>query len=283
MSRTAPIAKMNGIGNRIVVADMRGRADAVTAQAAVALNGAIPFDQLMAIHDPVTEGTDALVRIVNNDGSSAGACGNGMRCVTLFLSGEQQAFTFQTQAGLLPAAIDGAHISVGMGHPRFEWDAIPMSEEFSDTSGIELEVGPRGAPVLHTPSVANMGNPHVVFWADKAVEDYELDRFGPMIEHHPYFPEGVNVSVARVTSKVSLDLRTWERGVGLTQACGSAACAAAVSAARRAFTGRTVAVRLPGGTLDIDWTEAGVTMTGAAEHEFGGTFDPATGAVTVDA
>ncbi len=283
MSRTAPIAKMNGIGNRIVVADMRGRSDVVTAQAAVALNGAVPFDQLMAIHDPATEGTDALVRILNNDGSSAGACGNGMRCLTLFMAGEQSAFTFQTQAGLLPAAIDGARISVGMGHPRFEWDAIPLSEEFADTSGIELEVGPRGAPILHTPSVANMGNPHVVFWADRPVEDYELDRFGPMIEHHPYFPEGVNVSVARVTSKVSLDLRTWERGVGLTQACGSAACAAAVSAARRGFTGRNVAVRLPGGTLDITWSDDGVTMTGAAEHEFDGTFDPATGAVMVDA
>ena len=283
MSEHAPFAKMNGIGNQIVVADMRGRADTVTAHAAVALHEVVPFDQLMAIHDGVTDGTDALVRILNNDGSSAGACGNGMRCVTLYLSGVQTAFTFQTQAGLLPAVIDGARISVGMGQPRFEWNAIPMSEEFADTSGIELEVGPRGDPVLHTPSVVNMGNPHVVFWANKPVEDYDLHRFGPMIEHHPYFPEGVNVSVARITSKTALDLRTWERGVGLTRACGSAACAAAVSAARRGFTGRTVAVRLPGGTLDIAWTDSGVTMTGAAEHEFTGTFDPATGAVTVTA
>ena len=188
-------------------------------------------------------------------------------------------FTFETIAGILTAEehADGL-ISVDMGVPRFGWQEIPLAEEFRDTRMIELQIGPIDAPVLHSPSVANMGNPHAVFWVDDDVWTYELDRFGPMLENHPIFPERANISIAHVTSPEAITIRTWERGAGLTRACGSAACAVAVSAARTNRTGRTVTVTVPGGPLHIDWREDGhVVMTGPAEWEFSGTFDPATG------
>jgi len=284
MASAAPFGKMNGLGNDIVVADMRGRADRVTPAAARALNAdpATKFDQIMAIHDPRTPGTANYIEIINSDGSMAQACGNGMRCVVQALSAEtgQKLFTFETIAGILTAEehADGL-ISVDMGVPRFGWQEIPLAEEFRDTRMIELQIGPIDAPVLHSPSVANMGNPHAIFWVDRDVWSYELDRFGPLLENHPIFPERANISIAQVTSRDTLNLRTWERGAGLTAACGSATCAAAVSAARTGRTGRTVTVTVPsGGTLKIDWRDNDhVVMTGPAEWEFSGTFDPATG------
>jgi diaminopimelate epimerase len=163
-----------------------------------------------------------------------------------------------------------------MGRPEFDWQKIPLSEEFHDTRAIELQIGPMDAPVLHSPSVASMGNPHAIFWVDRDVGSYELDRFGPVLENHPIFPERANISIARILSRNEMDLRTWERGVGLTLACGSAACAAAVSAARTKRTGRKVKVSLPGGDLDIEWRESDdhVLMTGPVELEFEGRLDP---------
>ncbi|MGY6709989.1 MAG: diaminopimelate epimerase [Rhizobiaceae bacterium] len=284
MTANAPFARMNGLGNQILVVDMRSRADLVTADAALALaaNPATRFDQIMAIHDARAPGTENFVRILNSDGSSAQACGNGMRCVVQALAAEtgRQIFTFETIAGILTAEehADGT-ISVDMGVPRFGWQDIPLAEEFADTRMIELQVGPIEAPVLHSPSVASMGNPHAIFWVDRDVWSYDLERFGPMLENHPVFPERANISIAHVTSPAALTLRTWERGAGLTLACGTAACAAAVSAARTGRTGRDVAVTVPGGDLKITWREDDhVIMTGPAEWEFSGTLDPATGA-----
>ena len=230
MASAAPFAKMNGLGNEIIVADMRGRADRVTPAAAVALNAdpATKFDQIMAIHDARTPGTANYIEIINSDGSMAQACGNGMRCVVQALAAEtgQKLFTFETIAGILTAEEhpDGL-ISVDMGVPRFGWQEIPLTEEFRDTRMIELQVGPIDAPVLHSPSVANMGNPHAIFWVDNDVWTYALDRFGPMLENHPIFPERANISIAHVTGQDAITIRTWERGAGLTRACGSAACA----------------------------------------------------------
>ncbi len=284
-----PFARMNGLGNAILVADMRGRKDRVAPQAAVALNAdpLTKFDQIMAIHDSRLDGTANYIDIINSDGSRAQACGNGMRCVVQALAAETgtKRFTFETPAGILTAQehADGL-ISVDMGVPRFGWDEIPLAEEFADTTRIELQIGPIDAPVLHSPSVASMGNPHAIFWVDRDVWEYDLHRFGPLLEHHPIFPERANISIARVTGPDSLDLRTWERGAGLTKACGSAACAAAVSAARTERTGRTVTVNVPGGPLSIVWRDDDhVVMTGPAEWEFSGTFDPATGAWKPDA
>jgi diaminopimelate epimerase len=284
MAREAPFAKMNGLGNEIIVADMRGRADRVSPAAAIALNAdpATKFDQVMAIHDPRTPGTANYIEIINSDGTMAQACGNGMRCVVQALAAEsgQKLFTFETIAGILNAEehADGM-ISVDMGVPRFDWREIPLAEEFGDTSRIELQIGPIDAPVLHSPSIVSMGNPHAIFWVDKDVWSYDLDRFGPLLENHPIFPERANISIARVTASDALTLRTWERSAGLTRACGSAACAAAVSAARTGRTGRNVTVTVPGGPLAIEWrADDHVVMTGPAEWEFSGTFDPQTGA-----
>jgi len=288
MAREAPFAKMNGLGNEIIVADMRGRADRVSPAAATALNAdpATKFDQIMAIHDPRTPGTANYIVIINSDGTMAQACGNGMRCVVQALAAEsgQKLFTFETIAGILNAEehADGM-ISVDMGVPRFDWQEIPLAEEFGDTSRIELQIGPIDAPVLHSPSVVSMGNPHAIFWVDKDVWSYDLDRFGPLLENHPIFPERANISIAQVTASDTLTLRTWERGAGLTKACGSAACAAAVSAARTGRTGRNVTVTVPGGPLAIEWrADDHVVMTGPAEWEFSGAFDPETGAWTRD-
>ena len=249
MASAAPFAKMNGLGNEIIVADMRGRADRVTPAAAIALNAdpATKFDQIMAIHDPRTPGTANYIEIINSDGSMAQACGNGMRCVVQALAAEtgQKLFTFETVAGILNAEehADGL-ISVDMGVPRFGWQDIPLAEEFRDTRTIELQIGPIDAPVLHSPSVAIMGNPHAIFWVDDDVWTYELDRFGPLLENHPIFPERANISHRpgdRAATRITL--RTWERGAGLTTRLRLGRLrGAAVSAARTSRTGRSVTV-----------------------------------------
>jgi len=272
--------KMNGIGNEIVVVDMRdGAAKIEAAEArAAAQPGAVPFDQLMALYPPRTPGTDAFIRIYNSDGSEAGACGNGMRCVADWVSkqGGKTALTFETTAGLINCwKGENGRFTVDMGKPRFKWNEIPLAEEIRDTRGIELQIGPIDNPVLHTPSAVNMGNPHAIFWVDD-VEAHDLERFGPLLENHPIFPERANITVAHIVSREHIVIRTWERGAGLTKACGSAACAAAVAAARLKRTERKVTVTLPGGDLTIEWRDNDhVLMTGPAEFEFEGRFDPA--------
>jgi diaminopimelate epimerase len=285
MSDPIPFARMNGLGNMILVADMRGRAGSVTAEAAIALNAdpATKFDQIMIIHDGKTSGTDHYIKILNSDGSEAEACGNGMRCVVQALAAEtgKRSFTFETRAGILTGVErDDGLITIDMGRPKFGWQDIPLSEEFGDTRMIELEIGPLGAPILHSPSAANMGNPHVIFWVENDVASYDLERFGPMLEHHPLFPERANITLAQATGEDHFTIRTWERGAGLTLACGSAACAVAVSAARTRRATRKVTIVPPyGGELLVEWLPNDhVMMTGPATWEFSGTLDPATGA-----
>lgn len=284
MVASAPFAKMNGLGNDIIVADMRGRADEITAQAAIALaaDARTKFDQIMAIHDPRTPGTANYVQILNADGSMAQACGNGMRCVVQALAAETGArtYVFETIAGILTAREhDDGLISVDMGVPKFAWQDVPLAKAFDDTRAIDLQIGPVDQPVLQSPSAMSIGNPHVVFWVDRDVWSYELERLGPLLEHHPIFPERANITIAQVTGPAAMTIRTWERGAGLTRACGSAACAAAVCGARTGRSGRQVTVTVPGGPLAIDWRDDGhVMMTGPAEWEFSGSFDPATGA-----
>ncbi len=281
---TAPFLKMNGLGNEIIVADMRGHSGRVTPAAAVAINAdaATKFDQIMAIHDPRTPGTANYIEIINSDGSLAQACGNGMRCVVQALSAEsgQKSFVFETLAGILTGEehADGS-ITVDMGKPRMGWDEIPLAEEFYDTTGIELQIGPIDAPVLHTPSAVSMGNPQVTFWVEDDVWNYALDRFGPLLENHPIFPERAYISIAQVVAPDHIILRTWERGAGLTRACGTAACAALVNGARTLRTGRKATLTVPGGDLIVEWrADDHVLLTGPAEFEFAGTFDPFTGA-----
>lgn len=274
--------KMNGLGNEIVVVDMRAQPGAITADEAraAAQPGGAPYDQLMALYAPRTPGTDGFVRIYNNDGSEAGACGNGMRCVAelMFKETGKRALIFETRAGLLNCWQGETPLvsTVDMGMPRFAWNEIPLSEEFRDTRAIELQIGPLDQPILHSPSVVNMGNPHAVFWVDD-VNAYDLGKIGPLLENHPMFPERANISLASIKSREHVVVRTWERGAGLTKACGSAACAVAVAAARLRRTGRKVTITLPGGDLIIDWRgrDDHVLMTGPVEFESEGRFDPA--------
>lgn len=271
-----PFLKMNGLGNEILIVDLRASKARATAEDAQALAKApkTHFDQLMAVHDPRTPGTDGFMRILNADGSEVSACGNGTRCVAWWLMREtgKRELTLETDAGLLicTAGETPDQVSVDMGKPRFGWAEIPLSEEFADTRAVELQLGPIDKPLIHSPSVANVGNPHAIFWVDD-LNVVDLRRSGPMLENHPLFPERANISLAKVTSKQSLTLKVWERGAGLTLACGTAACAAAVSAARTRRTGRDVVVTLPGGPLRIVWREGDdhILMTGPAtfEHE----------------
>jgi diaminopimelate epimerase len=274
--------KMNGLGNEIVVVDLRGQGGIVSADEAraVAQPAGVPYDQLMVLHSPRTGGTDGYVRIYNNDGSEAGACGNGMRCLAelMFEETGKRTLTFETRAGLLNCwkGDEPCISTVDMGKPRFAWNEIPLAEAFHDTRAIELQIGPIDQPILHSPSAVSMGNPHAIFWVDD-VGAYDLGKIGPLLENHPIFPERANISLAHICARDHIIVRTWERGSGLTRACGSAACAVAVAAARLRRADRLVTVTLPGGDLRIAWRERDdhVLMTGPVVYERDGTFDAA--------
>jgi diaminopimelate epimerase len=270
--------KMNGLGNEIVIVDLRRSPSPIGAGEARAAARQEPFDQLMALY-PARGDADASVRIYNNDGSEAGACGNGMRCLASLVSAQtgKAALNFETAAGVISCRRTGEGLfTVDMGVPRLRWDEIPLAKEMPDTRAIDLAVGPAGAPILRSPSAVNMGNPHAIFWVDD-VEGYDLRQIGPVVEHHPLFPQRANVTLAAVSARDHIVIRTWERGAGLTRACGSAACAVAVAAARLARTNREVTVTLPSGDLAIEWREADdhVLMTGPAAYEHDGRFDAA--------
>jgi diaminopimelate epimerase len=272
----APFRKMNGLGNDFVVLDGRARPLDLGTEAVKAIadrQAGIGCDQLIALEPSAN--ADVFMRIWNADGGEVAACGNAARCVAALVAKERGRpdVKIETEAGVLEATVnnDGT-VTVDMGAPRFGWEEIPLAEPFADTRYIELQVGPIDAPVLHSPSVVNVGNPHCIFFVDN-VEAYDLARFGPMLEHHPLFPERANISLAQVTAPDALKVRTWERGAGLTQACGTAACAVAVAAARLKRTGRKVKVSLPGGDLLIEWRESDghILMTGPYSLDFEGT------------
>lgn len=270
--------KMNGLGNEILVVDARGTKANLTSDVvrSIAARPQTGFDQLMALYEPKTPGTASFVRIFNADGSEVGACGNGTRCVGWVLSNEtgKAETRIQTIAGPLAISVASQErITVNMGEPNFDWEAIPLAEEFRDTRGIELQIGPIDAPVLHSPSVVNVGNPHAVFWVDD-VSDHDLGRFGPLLEHHPVFPEGANITLAQVVSSTHVIARTWERGAGLTKACGTAACAVLVTGARKRLLAREATVNVPGGDLQIAWTaDNRILMTGPVELEHEGVLE----------
>jgi diaminopimelate epimerase len=273
---TLSFRKMNGLGNEFVILD--GRRDPIslsTAQvrAIADRRTGVGCDQLIVMEP--SKGADVAMRIWNNDGGEVESCGNASRCVAdlLFEETGRDTVTIDTPGGLLicTRAPEG-RVTVDMGAPRFGWQDIPLAEPFHDTRAVELQVGPIDKPLLHTPSVVNVGNPHCIFWVED-VDAHDLGRFGPMLEFHPLFPERANISLCEVRDRGHLVLKVWERGVGLTRACGTAACAAAVAAARKDLTGRAVRVTLPGGDLDIVWRESDdhILMTGPVTYEFTGT------------
>ncbi|BGE83609.1 diaminopimelate epimerase [Methylosinus sp. 3S-1] len=272
-----PIHRMNGAGNEILVLDLRGASHEVTAAEARAIARAsgLRFDQLMTLHEPRAAGANAFMRIYNNDGSRSGACGNGTRCVAFVLGekGEGDALLLETDAGPIRSWRRGETLfSVDMGAPRLDWRAIPLAGEGADTARVALAPAVIGAPEFF--SAVNMGNPHAVFFVEDPAA-IALEALGPPIETHPLFPERVNVSFASVLAPGEIALRVWERGTGVTKACGSAACATLVAASRAGLSGREARVRLPGGDLDIDWgADDHVMMTGPVELEFVTRLDP---------
>lgn len=273
--------KMNGLGNDFVVFDAREERLAMTDDLARRIadrETGIGCDQLITM-ERSPAGADVFMRIRNNAGGEVDACGNASRCIAALIAEETglSEVTVETNAGVLPSRVNGdGTVTVDMGVPKFDWQDIPLVEEFRDTRAIELQVGPIDAPVLHSPSVVNVGNPHAIFWIDDRDTWAALDlgRLGPLLENHPVFPEGANISLAHVPDTGSISLRVWERGAGLTRACGTAACAAAVCAARTKRTGRKVTVTLPGGSLGIEWTDRDrILMTGPYSDDGMGTID----------
>ena len=277
MNDNAAIAfsKMHGLGNEILIVDLRGKSKIFSAGEVREIAEAphTHFDQMMVLHAPKTAGTAAYVKIYNADGTLSGACGNGTRCIGWLVRKQtgNRDMTFETDAGLIAVKVQSIDkITVDMGEPKFAWHEIPVTEEFHDTRRIELQIGPIDAPVLHSPAAVNVGNPHVTFWVDD-VDAVDLAGAGWLLENHPIFPERANITVAQVRSRTQMQIRTWERGAGLTQACGSAACAAAINAMRNNLADHTLTVHMPGGALDITWEKNNrISMTGPVVEEYDG-------------
>ena len=268
-----PFIKMHGLGNDFVIVDARATPFAVdngTVQAIADRRRGVGCDQLIIIESSAR--ADAFMRIHNADGGEVAACGNGARCVAQLLMAERAAdeVVIETRAGLLQArgAADGL-ITVDMGEARTAWDEIPLAREM-DTLHIAPQGERAGAAGLSDAVGVNMGNPHAVFFVDD-VDAIDLAAAGPSLEHDPLFPDRANIGIAQLAAPERIRLRVWERGVGLTTACGSAACAALVAAHRRGLAGRTAEVMLDGGPLGIAWREDNhVLMTGPVMTSFTG-------------
>jgi diaminopimelate epimerase len=260
--------KMHGAGNDFVVMDARAAPVSLTPNQAALLadrRRGIGCDQIILI-EPAPD-ADAAMRILNADGSESGACGNATRCVAALLAAETGArhLRIRTIAGLLSAEIKGPNlVEVDMGEPNFEWSAIPLLEPM-DTLSLRLAMGP-----VEKPAACSMGNPHATFFVDD-LQHLPVESIGPALERARIFPERANIGFARVDAPDQIRLRVWERGAGLTLACGSGACAALVNAHRRGLTHRRAVVAMDGGSLTITWrTDNHVLMEGPVATVFAG-------------
>ena len=268
-----PFFKMHGLGNDFVVLDFRRSAIPLGAGAARKLadrRTGVGCDQVILLEPARHPAAQVLMRIRNADGSEAEACGNATRCVAELLHREtrEPRVRIETAAGLLEAeALTDKSFAVDMGPARTAWHDIPLSRAMN-TDRVDLTFGPLKEAVC-----TSIGNPHATFFVDD-VDTIDLETLGPALEHHPLFPERANIGIAEIGDRHSIRLRVWERGAGITRACGTGACAALVAAHRRGLTERRATVELDGGALDIVWREdAHVIMTGPAELSFEGTFD----------
>lgn len=256
--------KMHGLGNDFALFDARAAPLALSPAQARAIadrHGGIGCDQVIVVEPSAA--ADVRMRIFNADGGEVGACGNAARCVALLIGG---AVSIETAGGTIAGAAADGGAWIDMGTPRFGWDEIPLAYPL-DTAHL-----PIGWEELADPAAINVGNPHIVFFVADAAA-VPLERLGPLIEHDPLFPERINVNVASIDGE-AIDLRVWERGAGLTRACGTGACATAVAAIRRGLVRTPLTVRLPGGALDISWQPGGtIRMTGPATHVFTGEID----------
>lgn len=268
---------MHGLGNDFVVIDQRGGGlslpRALRARLADRHFG-IGCDQLIVLE--ASEKAAARMRIFNPDGGEVEACGNATRCIGMLLARENggKEARIETLAGLIQTRLDGARVAVDMGLPRLDWPAIPLAGPVADTARVPMEAGGIDPALPNWFSAVNMGNPHAVFFLEAGAQ-IDLARVGPLLEHHPLFPQKANISFVTLLSRRILQLRVWERAAGLTLACGTAACASAVAAIRLGLAERAVEVRLPGGALEIRQEESGrVTMIGPATDSFSGFVAP---------
>ena len=271
---TVPFTKMHGLGNDFVVLDDRDGRLAVGEDEARAIGDrrkGVGFDQLLILEPPQHPDAHVFMRVRNPDGSEAEACGNGTRCVAARTMDElgSNRLNVETVAGVLEATrgADGL-VTVDMGPANLEWYDIPLAKP-CDTLHLDIANGP-----LVDPVAVNIGNPHMVFFVDDA-DTIDLGALGPKLEHHPLYPERTNVEVVSVLGPDKVRMRVWERSAGITQACGSGACAVSVAASRRGLTGRKVEVILDGGSLIIEWRDDGrVLMTGPTAISFEGRLNP---------
>lgn len=259
---------MNGAGNAFAIFDARERTFDPDAARIRAIAEKMKADQVMAIERDAS--ADAFLRIWNASGEEVGACGNGTRAVAHLLLEEngRPEVKIRTKADLLKGRSAGqSQVTIDMGSPLMGWTDIPLSEKM-DVRGVDVRIGPMDKPYLSRPAVVSMGNPHAVFFVED-VDAYDIPQIGPLVEWHPLFPEGTNVGFAQVIDRETIRLRVWERGAGLTKACGTGACAALVCAARAGKTERKAKLILDGGELIIDWRESDdhVLMTGPVELE----------------
>lgn len=268
-----PFTKMHGLGNDFVVLDLRDGTAAPGADGARAIadrRRGIGCDQLVLIEQADTAGVEARLRFLNPDGSESAACGNGARCVAarLMVDSGRDRLVLETLGGRLEAVAAGAGLyTVDMGPARLDWRDVPLAHE-ADTLQLDVALGPLEGPVA-----VGMGNPHCVFFVDDA-EDIELATFGPQLEHHPLFPERTNVEVATVVDEHRIRARVWERGTGITLACGSGACATLVAAHRRGLAARKAELMMDGGSLTVEWRDDGnVLLTGPVSVSFTGALD----------
>jgi len=268
-----PFQKMHGAGNDFIVLDARATTLPLSPARIMALGDrrtGIGWDQLIVLEPPADPAADVFMRIFNRDGSAAGACGNATRCVAEFLGAHAggEAFTVQTVAGLLPAQrLGGGRVRVDMGAPRLEWRDIPLAHA-CDTLHLDLP---------GDPAAVSMGNPHATFFVPD-LDAIDPATLGAAVERDPLFPDRANIGFAQILASDRLRLRVWERGAGLTLACGSGACATLVNAVRRGLADRTAALILDGGTLEITWRteDSHVLMTGPTSLAFQGAVDLAT-------
>jgi diaminopimelate epimerase len=262
-----PFMKMHGAGNDFVVIDSRGRGAVMTAGLARALgdrNRGVGFDQLAEITD--SEGADFGLVFWNSDGSQAGACGNATRCVSDFVMqglGLERLSLVTARGGLRAERLPDGRAAVNMGQPQLTWQSIPLAHEADHMH----------LPLPGDPVAVGMGNPHCVFFVPNA-ETVDLASLGPQIEHDPLFPQRTNVEFASLIGPDHLRMRVWERGTGITLACGSGACATAVAAHLRGIVGRKVTLQVDGGVLEVDWRDDGVWLTGPVARVFDGILSP---------
>jgi len=273
MQSPIPFRKMNGLGNDFVVLDGRARPLAISDDQARAIadrKSGIGCDQLIVMEQSSV--ADVKMRIWNAEGGEVESCGNASRCIADIVMAEkgQDSATIDTKGGFLSARAAGKLlVTIDQGQPRFGWKDIPLSEAFADTRHIELQVGPIDKPLIHSPSVVNVGNPHCIFWVDD-LDVVDLAKVGPMIEHHPLFPQRTNVELARVVARDHVVVNVWERGAGLTKACGTAACATMAAGFRLKLIDAKARITLPGGDLFMAVNEENghILMTGPVAYEY---------------